>query len=144
MVSWLDVQAFLQATIKKLPGCPLGLPTEAEWEYACRAGSQTAVSFGETISTDQINFNGNYPLGNGKSHPVWQAGFNSGGTPLLEARDAPGRRMRHWFFGARSAPKFASDLITDFQYFRQDLIIFNIRLEWCVLWLPRIRIRASL
>jgi formylglycine-generating enzyme required for sulfatase activity len=65
-VSWDDVQAFLQATMKKLPGCQLSLPTEAEWEYACRAGSQTAFSFGETISTDQINFNGNNPVGGGK------------------------------------------------------------------------------
>jgi Sulfatase-modifying factor enzyme 1/Putative transposase, YhgA-like len=65
-VSWLDVQKFLQAAQKEWPGCALGLPLEAEWEYACRAGSQTAFCFGETISTDQINFDGNYPVGKGK------------------------------------------------------------------------------
>ncbi len=65
-VSWLDVQTFLQAAQKEWPGCPLSLPLEAEWEYACRAGSQTAFCFGETISTDQINFDGNYPVGKGK------------------------------------------------------------------------------
>jgi formylglycine-generating enzyme required for sulfatase activity len=65
-VSWHDVQVFLKDAMKKLPGCQFSLPTEAEWEYACRAGSQTAFSFGEPISTDQINFDGNYPVGEGK------------------------------------------------------------------------------
>jgi formylglycine-generating enzyme required for sulfatase activity len=65
-VSWLMIQTFLQQLQALLPACRATLPTEAEWEYACRAGTQTPFSFGDTISTAQVNYDGNYPYGKGK------------------------------------------------------------------------------
>jgi formylglycine-generating enzyme len=65
-VSWADCQKFVKRLSQKT-GKRLRLPTEGEWEYACRAGTSTPFSFGETISTDQANYDGNYTYGKGKN-----------------------------------------------------------------------------
>ena len=64
-VSWHNVQAFLKRLQERLqsllPGCQVDLPSEAEWEYACRAGTTTPFSFGANINPQQVNYDGNYP-----------------------------------------------------------------------------------
>jgi formylglycine-generating enzyme required for sulfatase activity len=64
-VSWNDAAEFCRK-LSRREGKTYRLPTEAEWEYACRAGTKTAFSFGDTISTDQANYNGNALFGNGR------------------------------------------------------------------------------
>ncbi len=58
-VSWKDAQEFCRR-LSKHSGRGYRLPSEAEWEYACRAGTATPFHFGPTITTDLANYVGEY------------------------------------------------------------------------------------
>jgi formylglycine-generating enzyme required for sulfatase activity len=61
-VSWNECQQFLQRLdAGNAPG--YRLPSEAEWEYACRAGTTTPFAFGDTITAEQVDFDGSRPYG---------------------------------------------------------------------------------
>ena len=63
-INWHEAVEFCQRLSRKT-GRNYRLPSEAEWEYACRAGTKTPFHFGETITTDLANYNGDYLYGKG-------------------------------------------------------------------------------
>ncbi len=63
-VSWLDAVEFCKR-LSQATGQEYHLPSESEWEYACRAGTTTPFHFGETITTDLANYDGNYTYNGG-------------------------------------------------------------------------------
>ncbi|QTR51863.1 formylglycine-generating enzyme family protein [Candidatus Thiothrix anitrata] len=60
-VSWEDAQRFITKMNGMKPELQMCLPTEAQWEYCCRAGTTTPFYFGEQINSELVNFDGNYP-----------------------------------------------------------------------------------
>jgi formylglycine-generating enzyme required for sulfatase activity len=110
-VTYFDIQEFLRRLNELSSGGTYRLPTEAEWEYACRAGTVTPFAFGDTLTTKQARFDaddGPVPV---KSFPantwglfdmhgnVWEwtsDWYDSGQTKRVI-------RGGSWYFGADSA-----------------------------------------
>lgn len=109
-VSWDDVQDFLGELNRRLPGLEARLPSEAEWEYACRAGTTTPFSFGENVTPEQVNYDGNYPYASGakgvnrqKTVPVGSLPANPWG--LYEMHGNVWEWCADWYGGYPTAPQ---------------------------------------
>lgn len=76
-VSWNDAAEFCDK-LTQTQGGKFRLPTEAEWEYACRAGTTTPFNTGTTISTDQANYHGGITYGSGTKGVERQQYINVG------------------------------------------------------------------
>ena len=89
-VTWFDALQYV-AWLGEATGKRYRLPSEAEWEYACRAGSKTAFNVGDTISTQQANFDGSFTYNGGP-----RGEFRHGTTPVdLFAPNAWGLHDMH-------------------------------------------------
>ncbi|ELS01096.1 hypothetical protein Xen7305DRAFT_00007970 [Xenococcus sp. PCC 7305] len=84
-VSWYDAQEFC-ARLSKRTNQQYRLPTEAEWEYAARAGTKTPFHFGETISTDLANYRGTDWEINGKVYP---GNYDQGSKGIFREQTTP-------------------------------------------------------
>jgi formylglycine-generating enzyme required for sulfatase activity len=74
-VTWHDAQRYLQ-WLCEATGKRYRLPSEAEWEYACRAGTRSAFSFGDTITPEQANYDGSFTYNGGP-----RGAYRGGTTP---------------------------------------------------------------
>ncbi|MGB7218643.1 MAG: formylglycine-generating enzyme family protein [Vicinamibacterales bacterium] len=62
-INWYEAQEFVERLTLQSPGSRFRLPTEAEWEYAARAGTSSAYSTGSTLTVEQANYDGRYEPG---------------------------------------------------------------------------------
>lgn len=80
IVNWDEAVEFCEKLSQKT-GKTYRLPSEAEWEYACRAGTNTPFYFGETITPELVNYHGNFPYGSAPKGEYRQQTTNVGIFP---------------------------------------------------------------
>jgi formylglycine-generating enzyme required for sulfatase activity len=108
-VSWLDAMEFCNR-LSQLTGRTYTLPSEAQWEYACRAGTTTPFHFGDTITPELANYNGNVAYADGpqgvdreQTTPVGMFAANAWGLHEMHG-NVYEWCLDHWHHGYEGAP----------------------------------------
>jgi formylglycine-generating enzyme required for sulfatase activity len=79
-VNWEEAIEFC-ARLSKSTGRTYSLPSESQWEYACRAGTTTPFAFGDTLTTELANYEANYTYGEGPKGETSRQTTNVGMFP---------------------------------------------------------------
>jgi formylglycine-generating enzyme required for sulfatase activity len=101
-ISWYDAQEFISKLNQWEGVKKYRLPTEAEWEYACRAGTNTPFAFGRCLSTTQANYDGKYPMpgcpeGEHRGQPVRVESLPSNAWGLHETHGNVWEWCQDWY-----------------------------------------------
>ncbi len=108
-VSWNDCQEFCKnAGVKLL--------TEAQWEYACRAGTTTPFNLGENMTTDQVNYYGDYPYAGGAKGKYRGKTVVCGSLPNANAWGCYDFHGNVWEWCQDKFQEYSGDNISDPEY----------------------------
>jgi formylglycine-generating enzyme required for sulfatase activity len=130
-VSWEDAMVFCRR-LSQRSGRRYTLPSEAQWEYACRAGTTTPFHFGSTISTKLANYNGNSVYGDGEKGEYRQQTMDVASFPANPwgLHDIHGNVWEwcadHWHGNYEGAPEDGSAWIDE--EVKEDKNSMNVRL----------------
>jgi formylglycine-generating enzyme required for sulfatase activity len=108
-ISWQDALIFCHKTA-------LSLPSEVQWEYACRAGTLTPFNQGDNITTERVNYDGNYPYGKGSKGQYRQRTVPVGSLPNANAWGCFDCHGNIWEWCLDSYGGYPKDDIVDFVY----------------------------